>query len=159
MRFTFLGLRIQLDWINAIKRRRILPVPTQPIPPTSEASDDFWNAFSWGTTLVATCRCGRTHFSTDTSLDYDDGELQRLLAQEKEDPERYRSDAINSAIALIDGPNGLMVWGCSCHSAKPFENFLVDNRREILDYYRRCDSKLAATLSANLSEIAALAHE
>jgi hypothetical protein len=137
VRIELFGVRFQFGLLTEIRKRRELPTPRKVPVPTEEASEQFWDAFQFGGTLVTTCRCGRTHFCSNTDLDYEDGELAGLLANAAIDPDKYIQNSIDSSVAVMDGPGGILVWGCLCHGAKPFENFLIDYRAPILDYYAR----------------------
>lgn len=137
MRIQLFGLRIQISSLRDIAGRRRLPETKVHPKPTEEASEDFWAAFCCFGTITATCLCGRTHFATRSDLDYEEGELEHLLERQQECPERYISDCQNDSLSLWDGPNGPVIWGCPCHSAKRFELFLLDYRGSILEFYRR----------------------
>ena len=136
MRFELFGFRFEFGKVADSRKRRILPIPKVVAKCQEEASDLFWDAFQFGGTLCCTCRCGRTHFCSNTTLDFEDGELLELLRKANVDP-RYIENTIDDSVAVIDGPNGLIVWGCPCHSAKPFEVFLVDYQSCILAYFRK----------------------
>lgn len=137
MRLELFGLRFEASSLAHIRERRALPAPRSFKKPEEEASSEFWDAFQYGGTLRAQCRCGRTHFCSNTTLDYEEGELEELIGQSVTEPDKYICDTMDDSVAVLDGPNGLLVWGCPCHGAKPFENLLLDYRSQIVDFYRR----------------------
>lgn len=155
MRFELFGFRLEVSPVAAIQKRRALPIPKSVPKPTEEASSDFWSSFEFGGTLVATCRCGRTHFCSNTALDFEDGELDDLLKSASEKPEKFIEDGKNDSVAVMDGPNGLIVWGCHCHGAMPFEQFLIDYRYQILSYYTRRSKASHAQVQQEESELEA----
>jgi hypothetical protein len=156
MRLELFGLRIDISTAAERATRRPL-IEHKPAPnPDEEASEDFWSSFCGGGTIVAQCACGRTTFAADTTMDYDDGELEGLLAKATAEPDKYMGDFNNDSVSVIDMPGGLIIWGCPCHKAKQYEDFLVSYRRETMEFYKRLVKK-ATRRSAEMEESLAAA--
>lgn len=105
---------------------------------SDEASELFWRAFCHSGSSVQTCVCGRVHFARGRQAEWDwsEGELEELNANALKEPDRYCPDDQNDSISWMDLGRGPVVWGCRCHGAKPYENFVWEKRDEILAYLK-----------------------
>ena len=145
MRIELFGIRVEIARVKALLAKRIWQRDRAPKQVGERyASDNFWRAFSYGSTIVAQCRCGRTHFPLNTTMDYEEGELEKLIADSVTHPDRFLADPDNDAIGVFESPNGLICWRCPCHADKSFEEFLINYRREILEYYRYVQEALTS---------------
>ena len=120
------------------RRRPATRATSQPqAQPEEHASPIFWDAFSDGSSIVATCQCGRTHFPTRTDFDYENGELEALLNLADKQPDLYIADNNNGAIGIIECFGPLLVWKCPCKMDARYEALFQRCEIRILDYYRR----------------------
>lgn len=79
--------------------------------------------------------CDRTHFSTDTSFDWEEGELESLLEKAEAEPDMYINHGndspswgfFNDKQAVVD---------CPCNKLKGYEDFIWDNRHVIAKYLK-----------------------
>ena len=108
-------------------------------------SDHFDKALQgWGGTPVATCQCGRIHY-TGMGTDMDPGELEKLEAKRKAQPEKYIPDPDNDSIGVVTFNGVTHVWNCPCESLARWEEWIWNNRELITRYLRaRIDSELKA---------------
>lgn len=100
-------------------------------PPSSE----FQGAFTYAGSIVVVCDfCGRTHFANSANAgDWEDGELERLREQEREDPSKVMGwDADSIGRGVIEGRE--FAECCPCREIRRYEDFIWDHRYEILTY-------------------------
>ena len=74
-----------------------------------------------GTTCQCVCEwCGRTHFLDMEGYhgDYDPGEFEELLEQNKKDPDKYVRWEYTDAISYGNFEGKQLVWGCACNEEK-----------------------------------------
>jgi hypothetical protein len=102
----------------------------------SEASETFWRAFCHSGSCYQTCICKRVHFARSSAAGWDwgEGELEKLNANALKKPDLYFPDDQNDSISWMDLGRGPVVWGCPCHGAAPYENFIWQFKDEILTY-------------------------
>lgn len=111
----------------------------------SELSIEFIRAFTMGGTCSAVCTlCGKQHFTTEES-DFEDGEYERLLAKLDEEPDKYMQHDVTS-LCLITIGGEQIIADCDCGKAKRYEDFVWDNRMQIIDY-------LKVKIKGNLNEV------
>jgi hypothetical protein len=135
MRFELFGIRVEIGRLSTIAARRQAVAAKKQEKPTESASRDFWGAFAGGGSLVVTCACGRTHFPANTSLDYDEGELESLLKRAAAERDKYVVDYRNDSIGVLDVGN-ILAWNCPCRNDARYERFIWEYRDQIVDYYR-----------------------
>lgn len=102
-------------------------------PPSKEFEDSIRHAGS----LVTTCEfCGRTYFCTWEHGDYEKGELEELRTLAKKEPNKYIeiTDANAQSWGYIDGKQ--FVIGCPCNSARKYEDWILEHRYLIADYFK-----------------------
>lgn len=100
-----------------------------------QCSDIFIQAFhSGGGGCLRTCECGRTHFDTYNTWDWDDGELEELEKKAIENPDKYVESDGSASCIEIDGRE--IVIGCCCDFARKYEAFIKNNAEQIADYLR-----------------------
>lgn len=150
MTFRLFGIRIT---IARHPRPKLGPPRPFDGKSTEEASGEFWSAFSIAGTLVHQCNCGRTHFCVNTTLDYEDGELERLLEKAAFYPYRYVPDHQNDSVGVIDIAGRQFTWGCPCHGVAAYERFIWEYRREILRYLNKRIATDAAEANELLSQV------
>lgn len=68
--------------------------------------------------------------------DYEEGELDRLLAKQSKEPEKYIGDAQSDSIGwgLIDGKQA--VFACPCGKLRRYEDWIWNHRAIIYLYLR-----------------------
>lgn len=107
-------------------------------------SRDFRNAFVGGGSYCSVdCKCGITHFVLKgcwASGDYEDGEYENLLEMQKEDPDKVISHTDTIDFGYIG--NECFVIGCPCNSLKRYEDWLLQNRHWIVNYFNYRASSL-----------------
>lgn len=133
MKIKLFGFYLQFGRVHQRPAAKHTSMPK----PDHEASEDFWDSFSCGGTLVATCACGRTHFCSNTTLDWEDGELEELLQKSKSKPDMFIEDVHNDSVGIMNPDGRQLVWGCPCHAAARIEQFLIYNRQDIQEYFLR----------------------
>jgi len=98
-----------------------------------KASEEFIRAFSRHGTIVATCACGRTHFASYDADCFDEGELEKLSAQQQREPNKF-VEHFQSSVSVVHFGNETLVADCDCDRLKRYENFIWAYRQSILDY-------------------------
>lgn len=96
------------------------------------------------------------HFADEGGIDWEDGELENLIEQNKKDPDRYIEHDSNPNWGYLDGKP--YVADCPCNSASTYESLFWKSRYLIRDYFKarseeqqrhaNKDSKLAREVSA-----------
>lgn len=111
--------------------------------PYDEPSEEFSRAVCNGGTPVHDCGfCGRTNFDLNGEF-MDEGELDRILENQKAYPDKYFGQDNGINIGNLGGKT--YVWGCPCNKAWPYENFIWENRHTILTYLKaRTEKNLRA---------------
>jgi len=105
------------------------------MPKQRKVSEEFWNALiSSGRNVIDCTFCGRTHYVEDPGSDYDEGELKRLNARNKKNPDKvvFHQGDISVSWGNLDGKQA--VYGCPCNSVRKYEDFIWDNRYLIANY-------------------------
>jgi len=101
---------------------------------TSEA---FEMAFCSGTSgCVRTCECGVTYFDEDdTTIDWENGELEGLKENSKKNPEMFRGCDYSIPTFIVSGKE--FVFGCQCDGADMYENFINYHDTQIAEYLNK----------------------
>jgi hypothetical protein len=108
-------------------KEETLPVLSEP------ASEMFHRAFSDSSSLAIDCEfCGRTFFKSGG--DYDDGELEKLQANAKANPDKYVETDDYTSWYYLSGKQ--CVAECPCNAARHYENFIWRYRRQISTYLK-----------------------
>lgn len=121
-----------------------------------KVSEEFWDAICHAGSNVTNCElCGRVHFVDDKLSDYERGELEKLYADNKANPDRTIFHPNDDAVfwGIIDGRRA--VYDCPCGLARKYEDFIIDNRRQIMSYL----VKRAESLEREAREESALAEK
>lgn len=98
-------------------------------------SEEFWGSVIHAGANVIDCGfCGRTHFvGLDSGLDFEDGELEELTEQNKQNPDKYIfHNEVSVPWGYLDGKQA--VYGCPCNKASRYEDFIWNNRHIIEGY-------------------------
>lgn len=100
-----------------------------------EPSEYFQNAVSDCGSLVADCDfCGRTHFATYNSNDFDEGELEDLRVKAEKEPDKYIEwDCSSISQGRFNGKQ--VVVHCSCNKLRAYEDWIWSHRYIIMDYF------------------------
>jgi hypothetical protein len=106
-----------------------------------EKMEHLRRAFCHAGGLVVECQqCKRVHFASEEG-DYDKGELEELLEQQKKEPDKYL-DCIDEYTRW--GWFGVrFVFGCPCGFDQRLARILWESRQEVLDFVASM-SKIAA---------------
>ena len=100
--------------------------------------------------IVRTCACGRTHFdSSDNMSSWEEGELEGLLKKAQEHPNMYIDCDHSIGTMNINGVE--VVYDCKCDIAQKYENFILNNAKQIAQYLNKRAKMLRET--ANEIEI------
>ena len=101
------------------------------------------NAFGSGiaTSCSIQCACGRVHFLSGDHGDYEQGELETLLARSRAEPDKYIEDALYGSIDIVRVEGKDRVPHCPCGRV-----------REIAKWIDSHADKLAAYLIAYFKE-------
>ncbi len=123
---------------------------------SDKASELFWDAFMVSGHICIDCACRRTHFSRNKSAgDWNEGELEDLLKQEAEHPNRCLGTTDDSVATLFIQGNPYC-YGCPCGTAAKYENFLIEEEPRIIEYYKlraKAKQESAAKASSNLASL------
>lgn len=111
------------------------PKPSNAAGQCEPMTAEFEALLRWGGSPQATCGCGRVHF-TDSGDFMEPGELDRLRAKAKAEPDRYIADGDNDSVSSATLAGVTAVWGCRCRYFERLESFLWSNREVFLRYYR-----------------------
>lgn len=100
-------------------------------------SDEFLEAFmeccDTGTCHVVCDMCGRTHFSSMGGYDWEDSELERLIAQAEKEPDKYADHGSDTVwFDCINGKNAVL--HCECDGLRRVEQFIIANRELITTF-------------------------
>lgn len=83
-----------------------------------------------------TCEfCGRTHFNGTHDWDWDEGELEELLAKAKSEPDRFLDHDYTPTWCYLDGK--VTVAECPCNAASRYETLFWQHRVLIANYIER----------------------
>ena len=148
------ALREELRLVKEKLAKRDRPHANKP-QPKDRATHEFWDAFTGGGSIVATCICNRVHFVDNDEADFDDGELEDYREREKAEPDKYTGHYDTDYVGTADIPGGIVVYECKCSTAAKYENFLIHWRRNILRYYKQLyerKNRDAEDLGASLKE-------
>jgi hypothetical protein len=119
--------------------------------PYDEPSDEFSRAVCDGGSPVHDCGfCGRTNFDLNGEF-MDDGELERLLEKQKASPDKYFGQDNGISSGWIGGK--AYVWGCPCNKARPYENFIWNNRHVIMTYLHAMTAKNLSDAKADAEAV------
>jgi len=110
-----------------------------------QCSEIFEKVFdSHGGGCLRICACGRTHFdSSDNGWGWEEGELEKLLAKAKKDPNLFVEHDGTVGCMEVDGKD--IVYDCSCNLAERCEEFLIQNATHIAEYLNKRAKKLRET--------------
>ena len=100
-----------------------------------KASEEFWEALIHSGSNVINCEgCDRTHFVDNPGYDYEEGELKKLYADSKKNPDKvvFHGDSDSVSWGVIDGKQ--LVYGCPCDTALKYESLIWENRHLIANY-------------------------
>lgn len=113
------------------------------------ASEMFQDCVCDSGSLVVECACGRVHFATDAGAgDYDEGELSKLLANAKKNPEKYLENQVCSSISTGKLDGYTVVYNCPCNWGARHEHFIWANRELIAKYLElRTNEELKTALN------------
>lgn len=81
---------------------------------------------------VRMCMCGITHFDTYNDNDWEEGELEDLMVKEANDPAIFMGHDRAIGTMEVDGKD--IVYGCTCDSARRYENFITQHAGQIATY-------------------------
>ncbi len=100
---------------------------TRRILTDKKISHEFMSVLTGGGGPSIECSiCGRTHFATHSPY-YEEGEYERYLTHEKEDPDGYiSSDAECVHYVELDG--NVYPDDCPCNGLTRYENFMWNQR-------------------------------
>lgn len=139
--------------VTARRARPRVNVPATPIAEVvGEASVEFWDAFTFAGTPVATCNCGRTHFCSKSG-DIEEAELANLIASAAASPKAFHSNDTDDSLALMDIGGGILVWGCPCKSAARYEAFLLRHQDQILEFFSAISKKQIEQLELTAAKL------
>ncbi len=108
-----------------------------------EPSKEFWDAVisSVGYVDVKCDFCGRVHYSTaESDNNYEEGKLEKLEKQNKENPDKYLEHAEGIHYGNINGKQA--VFGCPCNKALIYEKLFWNNRYLIATYFQNKTKKI-----------------
>lgn len=119
-------------------------------PSTIEFNEAFAKAGSYTT---ATCEyCGRKHFvQADKAGDYNEGEYAELLKCLEEQPDSYIISNNPIPYGYLDGK--VFIPTCPCNAGGTYENFLLNSRDNIKDYFLNMTDKAESRMK-EFSEVA-----
>lgn len=128
---------LALDYIKNKKIKAMNEIKKLPIKCDTPCSENFRMAFMGGGTYCSIdCEhCGRTHFSGGSIGDYEEGELESLVAGREENPDKYilsGYECIN--YGYVNGKQ--LVFDCICNSGTPFERFFLSHASRIAELIR-----------------------
>ena len=115
--------------------------------PLKPPSKEFIDAIRHAGSLVITCEfCDRTYFCTWGNGDYEEGELEELRKQAEKDPDKYIEIHDDDATSWghIDGKQ--FVINCPCNSARKYEDWILDHRWVIAEYFKNRAKRLKKDL-------------
>ena len=83
--------------------------------------------------IVRDCSCGITHFDTyNQGCDWEEGELEGLEENAKNNPDRYRGHDHSIGTMEIGGHE--IVFGCTCDLADKYEKFILNHAVQLKEY-------------------------
>ena len=107
-----------------------------------KVSEIFMKAFrDMVGSCVLTCVCGRTHFDTYNTQDYDKGEYKKLLEKQAKNQERYISHDGSVSYYIVNDLS--IVCGCPCERGLKYENFMREDRHKIAKFLNLLSDELA----------------
>lgn len=120
--------------------------------PLKECSEDFIEAIRENIgSIRGTCEfCGVTYFD-ESAGHYDEGELEELKQQEKDQPDLFKEQDGGVSFCRIEGLQYIM--GCPCNGPRRYEDWIWGNRWMIAEYLKT----RATTILKNAEEFAAAA--
>ena len=99
-----------------------------------QCSEEFLKIFdSHMGSFSLTCSCGKIHFD-NYNTGFAENELEELLRLSKKHPDVYIKR--DQSIGSIEIGTEIIVIGCNCNRARIAENFLLDNMKQIVEYYK-----------------------
>lgn len=105
---------------------------------------------------VITCKCGRQVFGGN-GTDMDEGELEKLQAGAKAEPNRYCEHHGCDGVVAAHFNGGPHVFGCDCGWEKRLVEFLDQNERAFVEYYKRKVKRVQRQLMESAATLSALA--
>jgi hypothetical protein len=99
-------------------------------------SEEFDEAVRYGGALCSiVCEyCGRVHFKSLDTGDFEEGELEELLEKSRKEPDKYIDwGSITIGWGHIGGKQ--YVVGCKCNGVEKLEKFVWSHRFLIIKYY------------------------
>ena len=103
------------------------------------ASEQFLTALISAGSICVDCElCGRTHFASATPGWFEDGELERLQAKAKEQPDKYieheGTDTVHWGFIL----SKQVVADCECKKLDEIEKMIWRDRFVVIEFYQAC---------------------
>lgn len=111
-------------------------------------SEIFEDAFSSRMSgCIRDCQCGRVHFDTYNTYDWEKGELEDFEKRSAEKPDKYISHDHSIGTMIIDGQE--FVMDCPCGGAERYERFILRHEKQIAEYL----NKRADEMTRNATDI------
>ena len=105
----------------------------------SELFEDIFRSNNGGCLRI--CVCGRINFdSSDNGWDWDQGELEELEKNQKNNPDKYIEHDGSVGTMVVSGNE--IVCGCICEHAKKSEDFILENAENIAEYLNKKAKRL-----------------
>lgn len=90
------------------------------------------------------CTCGRTHHAPD-GTDVEEADAARMRAEARAYPKRFVIHENVDAVTGVMINGGVVVDGCECNWLGKFEQFIWNEREQIVRYYKaRREAELAS---------------
>jgi len=104
---------------------------------------------------VIDCGCGRRVFAGN-GTDMDEGELERLQAAQKADPQKHCEHTGCDSVVAVSFHGANRVFGCDCEWEERLGLFLDQNERAFVEYYKRKVARVQRELKASAETLASL---
>ena len=109
----------------------------------NKPSEEFEDAVMHAGSLVVDCTlCGRTHFATDETGNYEKGEFEDLRAKALVEPTKYVEHGTEASVGWGGLDGGQAVIGCPCGKMAKYEKFILTHRHVIQRYFEAHAKKL-----------------
>ncbi len=120
---------------------------------TPDCIDDFFiEEFCNSSTIATDCnQCKRVHFGSTADGDFEEGEVENLLKQAEENPDRYidhGSDRIH-----VGWVAGGFVIGCPCKFDKRIARLFWNARHGILNFITRVSEEVMEDATKNIAAV------
>lgn len=116
-------------------------------------SEVFQDAMCDAGGLTKTCQlCGRIHYNSLNTGDYEEGEFDELLKKAYKEPSKYIAYSGGISYGWVMGFQ--VVFGCPCGWQKfiSIETFLVEHREQVSRFYKKM-AEAAAQQAKELDRI------